>query len=499
MLYRRPSTRKSNNYNRDITVANVSGNFINGRWHNDGETFDNINPSDTSDVIGQYVAATPDDCEQAIASASAAQSDWGQSPLEQRKAVLDFIGNELIERSKELGRLLAREEGKPVAEGVGEVYRAGQFFQYYAAETLRQMGELASSVRPGIDVEVRREPVGVVGIITPWNFPTAIAAWKAAPALAFGNAVILKPAELVPASAWALTEIISRSGLPDGVFNLLMGSGRVVGEAMVGSAGIDAISFTGSVSTGRNIARRAIDNMTRVQLEMGSKNALVVLDDADLEIAVNCAINGAFFGTGQKCTASSRLIVQAGVHDQFVEKMIAATDALVVGNALAEGTQIGPVVDERQLKQNLDYLELGQAEGASLATGGERLTMDTDGFYMRPALFTDSTNAMRINREEIFGPICSVLKVADYDEALATSNDSEFGLTAGIVTSSLKHASHFKQHSESGCVMVNLPTAGTDYHVPFGGRKSSSYGPREQGQYAKEFYTTVKTSYVSAG
>jgi len=476
----------------------VHGNYIDGAWTADGDEFQSINPSDTSDVVGRFTGGSKADCEAAIAAARKGFPVWAATPLEQRKAALDFIGNELLERSEEIGRIVAREEGKPLAEGIGEVARSAQFFQYYGAEVLRQMGEIANSVRPGVEVDVMREPLGVIGVITPWNFPIAVAAWKIAPALAFGNSVVLKPAELVSVSAWVLAEIISRSGLPDGAFNLVMGSGSVIGEAMAKSADIDGISFTGSVSIGRRIARNAVDNMTRVQLEMGSKNALVVLNDADMDTAVQCAINGAFFGTGQKCTASSRLIVEAGIHDEFVERLLAATDALVVGNALDPATQIGPVVDERQLQQNLKYIEIGTNEGATLATGGNRLALETDGYYMRPAVFTDTSNSMQVNREEIFGPITSVIKVADYDEALATSNDSEFGLSAGIITTSLKHATHFKRHAESGCVMVNLPTAGTDYHVPFGGRKSSSYGPREQGQYAKEFYTTVKTSYVLA-
>lgn len=479
-------------------TSDVHGNLIAGEWSASDSHIENINPSDTSDVIGLYAMATDADCQRAISAARQAFGEWSLSALEQRKSALDFIGNELIERSKQIGELIAREEGKPLAEGVGEVYRSGQFFQYFAAETLRQMGEIAASVRPGIDVDVTREPVGVIGIITPWNFPVAVAAWKIAPALAFGNTVVLKPAELVPASAWALAEIISRSSLPAGAFNLVMGKGSVVGEVIALSKDVDAVSFTGSVGVGRHIAANAVESMKKVQLEMGSKNALVVLDDADIDVAVQCAINGAFFGTGQKCTASSRLIVQAGIHDRFVEAMVKATNALVVGHALEDGTQIGPVVDERQLQQDLDYIELAKQEGAVLAAGGERVNLDKAGFYLRPTLFTGTTNAMRVNREEIFGPIACVMKVADYAEALAISNDSDFGLTAGIVTTSLKHATHFKRHAESGCVMVNLPTAGTDYHVPFGGRKASSYGPREQGQYAKEFYTTVKTSYVLA-
>lgn len=470
-------------------------NYINGQWVDSSAVIENINPSDTSDVVGHYAKASSEDCLAAIAAANTAFEDWSQSGLEQRKQVLDFIGAELIARSGEIGEILAREEGKTRAEGVGEVYRSGQFFQYYGAEALRLMGENTQSVRPGVDVEVHREALGVIGIVTPWNFPMAVAAWKVAPALAYGNAVVLKPAELVPASAWILADIISRSGLPDGVFNLVMGSGREVGETLCTSADIQAVTFTGSVAVGRHIARNAIDNMARVQLEMGSKNALVVLDDADIDVAVSCAIAGGYFGTGQKCTASSRIIVQAGIHDEFVEKMTAAVSGLVVGHALGEGSQIGPVVDARQLEQNLEYMQIALDEGAHLVVGGERLRLDTEGFFMSPALFINTNNQMRINREEVFGPIACVIKVDSYEEALEVSNDSDFGLTSGIITNSLQYAGHFKRHSKSGCVMVNLPTAGTDYHVPFGGRKNSSYGAREQGQYAREFYTIIKTNY----
>ena len=470
-------------------------NYINGQWVASAAVIENINPSDTSDVVGHYAKASAEDCLTAIAAANAAFDGWSQSGLEQRKQILDFIGAELIARSGEIGEILAREEGKTRAEGVGEVHRSGQFFQYYGAEALRLMGENTQSVRPGVDVEVHREALGVIGIVTPWNFPMAVAAWKVAPALAYGNAVVLKPAELVPASAWILADIISRSGLPAGVFNLVMGSGRDVGETLCTSPDIQAVTFTGSVGVGRHIARNAIDNMARVQLEMGSKNALVVLDDADIDVAVNCALAGGYFGTGQKCTASSRIIVQSGIHDAFVEKLSTAVGKLVVGHALGEGSQIGPVVDARQLAQNLEYMQIAKDEGAQLVVGGERLQLDTEGYFMSPALFINTTNQMRINREEVFGPIACVIKVASYEEALEVSNDSDFGLTSGIITSSLKYAGHFKRHSKSGCVMVNLPTAGTDYHVPFGGRKNSSYGAREQGQYAREFYTIIKTNY----
>ena len=409
------------------------------------------------------------------------------------------IGDELMGRSDELGRLLSREEGKPLAEGRGEVYRAGQFFTYYAAEALRQIGDTADSVRPGVEIDVRREPVGTVAIVSPWNFPMATAAWKIAPALAFGNAVVWKPANLVPASAVALTEVIARQDIPVGLFSLVMGAGRTVGQALVDSGDVDAVSFTGSVPVGKGIAASAARNLTRVQLEMGSKNALAVMDDADLDLAVSLALGGAFGGTGQKCTASSRLVVHRAVHDEFVERLVAGARDLHVGHALEEGTQVGPVVSEEQLAANLDYVDVGRAEGAELAVGGERVERDTDGYYMSPGVFVNTTNDMRINVEEMFAPLAAVIRVDGYEQALSVVNDTRFGLTSGIVTTSLARATHFRRHARTGCVMVNLATAGTDYHVPFGGRGISSYGPREQGRYAIEFYTTVKTAYTAAG
>ncbi|MGB7285634.1 MAG: aldehyde dehydrogenase family protein [Salaquimonas sp.] len=480
-------------------MSTLNKNFIAGRWVAGVSEIENINPSDISDTIGKFAQASSEQLDQALMAAKKAQVEWAAFGLERRQSVLMAIGEELMERSAELGELLAREEGKPLAEGKGEVYRASQFFTYYAAECLRQIGDNADSVRPDIEVDVRREPIGTVAIISPWNFPTATASWKIAPALAFGNAVIWKPANLTPASAVALTEIIARQDIPDGLFNLVMGAGSEIGQKLVESTEVDAISFTGSVPVGKGIAASAIGNLTKIQLEMGSKNALVVMDDADIDLAVSLAVAGAFGGTGQKCTASSRLIVHEAVHDAFVEKLITSTKAMKVGHALSEGTQIGPVVSEQQLAANLEYIQIGQQEGAKLECGGERLKQDTDGFYMSPAVFTNSTNAMRINTEEMFAPIACVIKVASYQEALDTVNDTRFGLTSGIVTKSLSRASHFRRNARTGCVMVNLPTAGTDYHVPFGGRGDSSYGSREQGSYAAEFYTTVKTAYISSG
>ncbi|MBO1518087.1 aldehyde dehydrogenase family protein [Oceanisphaera pacifica] len=476
----------------------VFRNYIAGEWVEGPSSIANISPSDLSDVIGHYAQADVAQTQAAISAATQGQLEWEKSGLEQRYAVLMAIGDELIARKDELGKLLAREEGKTLPEGAGEIYRSGQFFHYYAAEVLRQMGETADSVRPGVDIETRREPVGVVGIITPWNFPTATGAWKIAPALAFGNAIVWKPANQVPASAWALTEIISRQQLPAGTFNLVMGPGAEVGDVLINSRGVNALTFTGSLETGRKVAMATAGNLVKCQLEMGSKNALIVLDDADLDNAVECAVGGAYGGTGQKCTASSRLIVTEGIHDRFVEAVIARMKKLVVGNPLTEGVHIGAVADARQMESNLKYLALAKAEGGNLAYGGDVITAETEGYYMQPALFTDTTNDMTINREEAFAPIACVIKVKDYNEALATLNDTNFGLTGGICTESLKYATDFKRNAKTGCVMVNLPTAGTDYHVPFGGRKDSSFGPREQGTYAKEFYTIVKTTYIRA-
>ncbi len=477
-------------------MAELHRNFIAGDWVGGTDASRNINPSDVSDVIGEYARADRAQADIAIAAARAAFPAWSMSSIQDRSNLLDAIGNAILARKDELGRLLAREEGKTLLEGVGEVARAGQIFKFFGGEALRLAGEKVASVRPGVEVEVTREPLGVIGIITPWNFPIAIPAWKIAPALCYGNCVVFKPADLVPGSAWALADIIVKAGVPPGVFNLVMGRGSIVGEAMIGDKRIDAISFTGSMSTGRAIAAKAIARMAKIQLEMGGKNPMVVLDDADLPTAVNCAVNGAFFSTGQRCTASSRLIVGTGIHDRFVAALGERLAKLKVDDALAPGTDIGPVVDETQLKQDLEYIGIGKSEGAKLAFGGEVLERPKKGYYLSPALLTGATNAMRSSREEIFGPVASVIRVKDYDEALAIANDTDFGLSAGIVTTSLKYASHFKRASQAGMIMVNLPTAGVDYHVPFGGRKASSYGPREQGRYAQEFFTVVKTAYT---
>jgi acyl-CoA reductase-like NAD-dependent aldehyde dehydrogenase len=475
-------------------------NLIAGEWREGPRVIRNINPSDTRDLIGEYAQADAAQAREAIAAAEQAFPAWSLSTPQQRFDILDAAGSEILARKAELGDLLAREEGKTLPEAIGEVARAGAIFKFFAGEALRTGGDVIPSVRPGVGVEVTREALGVVGLITPWNFPIAIPAWKLAPALAYGNTVVLKPAELVPGSAWALADILQRAGLPPGVFNLVMGPGSQVGQTLLEDPRVAAISFTGSAATGARVATACASRLARFQLEMGGKNPMVVLDDADLGVAVNAALNSGFFSTGQRCTASSRLIVTNGIHDRFVAALAERMQALKVDDARQAGTDIGPVVDDSQLSQDLEYIAIGEQEGAK-RIGGERVATSSagaPGFYLRPALFTETTPGMRINRDEIFGPVVSVIRAKDYEEALHLANDTPYGLSAGIATTSLKHATHFKRHSQAGMVMVNLPTAGVDYHVPFGGRKGSSYGPREQGRYAAEFYTTVKTAYTAA-
>lgn len=469
-------------------------NLINGEWVGSDESIANINPSNLNDRVGDFAAATLEHVRQAVAGARHALSAWSATTTQVRSDLLMKVALEMSARREELGELVSREAGKTKAEGIGEVVRAMQIFQFFSGEAVRYAGENLPSVRPGIGVQTSREPVGVVTIITPWNFPIAIAAWKLAPALAFGNTVVFKPSEETPAIAWELMKILERSGLPAGVVNMVNGRGPEIGAALIED--VDAISFTGSVRTGREIALRAIPSMIRIQLEMGGKNPLIVLDDADLNVAVECAVNGAFFSAGQRCTASSRLIVTDGIHDRFVEAVVKRMRSLKVGPALASGTEIGPVINQRQLDAIQNYIRIGKEEGAAMLEGGERIEGATPGFFLKPALMAGN-NSMRINREEVFGPFACVVRASDYDEALALANDTDYGLSSGICTSSHSAATHFRLNVKSGLTMVNLPTAGLDYHVPFGGRKASSYGPREQGKLAVEFYTVGKTAYVS--
>jgi acyl-CoA reductase-like NAD-dependent aldehyde dehydrogenase len=455
---------------------------------------ESLNPSDTSHVV----ALSPDDdgsaTEAAIAAASAAFPAWAGASPEVRSDILDRVGSLILERRETLGRLLALEEGKTLPEAIGEVARAGRIFKYFAGEALRRHGLTLDSTRPGIDAATFREPVGVFGLIAPWNFPIAIPAWKSAPALAFGNTVVLKPSELTPATASALADIIHEAGMPKGVFNMVFGR-AAAGGTLCRDPRVAGISFTGSQATGAAVLGLASARQARVQLEMGGKNPLLVLDDADLDRAVAVAMDGAFFATGQRCTASSRLIVTAGIHDRFVAALADRLAGLVVGPAIDPATKIGPLASQAQLEKALSYIEIARKEGATLAVGGETPSLATKGYYLTPALLTGTEQSMRINCEEVFGPVASVVRVKDYEEGLAVANAGSFGLSAGIMTNSLHHARHFQRQVRAGMVMVNLPTAGVDYHVPFGGTRSSSYGAREQGFAAVEFYTQQKTVY----
>ena len=471
--------------------------YIAGQWVAGQGGHADENPSNLAAPVGEYGVLDAAQVAQAVEAAAAALPAWSLTSPQQRFDILDAVGSEILARKEELGRLLAMEEGKTLPESIGEAARAGQIFKFFAGEALRIPGEKLASTRPGVDVEITREPVGVVGIIAPWNFPLAIPAWKIAPALAYGNTVVFKPAEIVPGCAWAIADILARAGVPAGVFNMVLGAGRVVGQSLITHDKLDALTFTGSVPTGNALLRQAAERGLKIQLEMGGKNPLVVLADADLDKAVECAVNGAFFSTGQRCTASSRLIVESRVYDEFIAKMQARLAKVKVGDPLEAGIDIGPVASKGQLDTDLSYIKAGRDEGAELLFGGEQVECATQGHFLAPTLFAAKQDH-RISREEIFGPVAAVIRADDYEQALGLANDTEFGLCAGICTTSLKYATHFKRHAQAGMVMVNLPTAGVDPHVPFGGRKASSYGPREQGRYAVEFYTTVKTAYTAA-
>ncbi|WP_224760711.1 aldehyde dehydrogenase family protein [Salinibacterium sp. ZJ450] len=480
------------------TTTTMHSNHIAGRWVDGSDSTSNINPSDTDDIIGHYARADAGQVTDAIGAAAEAFKGWSTTTGQERADILDTAGSEMRARQGELADLLAREEGKTITEARGEVDRTIRIIRYHAAQALMPAGEVVHSIRPGVKIDVVREPVGVVGVITPWNFPLAIPAWKIIPALAYGNTVVFKPADLVPASAWHLVDILVRAGLPDGVLNLTMGRGSVVGDAIARDPRVSALSFTGSVATGAHVLEAAQSHQARVQLEMGGKNPLIISDDADLDVAVSVAVDGSFGSTGQRCTAAERFIVDERIHDAFVEALAARMSKVVVGDARDPRTQMGPVVDARQLEQNQAALRRAEADAGEVI-GGELVEAPRPGFYMRPAAVVGTKQTDWINVEEVFGPVVSIVKSRDHDEAVALANDTEFGLSSGIVTTSLAKAADFQRRSKAGMVMVNVPTAGVDYHVPFGGRARSSFGTREQGTYAREFYTTVKTTYVGAG
>lgn len=473
----------------------ILSHYIGGEFTGASDALESLNPSDITDVVARFPDGGAADVDAAVAAAKVAQPGWADASPEVRSDLLEKVATALFARSAEIGELLAREEGKLRGEGIGETLRAARIFRYFAGEALRRHGLTLESTRPGLDVATYREALGVVGLITPWNFPIAIPAWKAAPAMAFGNTVVLKPANVTPAMAHVLAEVIHEAGIPAGVFNLVLGRGDV-GRAIVDHPDVTAVSFTGSQQVGGAVGLAAMKRGARVQMEMGGKNPLVVLNDADLDKAVAIAADGGFFQTGQRCTASSKVIVEDGIHDAFVAALAERAKGLKVGGALDPASQVGPASSESQFEQNMNYVRIACDEGGRLAGGGERVAADTQGYFMQPTVIADTAPDMRINTEEVFGPVVSTVRAKDYEEALALANAGNFGLSSGIVTQSLAKARHFRKNVKAGMVMINLPTAGVDYHVPFGGTRGSSYGPREQGFAAVEFYTQIKTVYT---
>jgi aldehyde dehydrogenase (NAD+) len=471
-------------------------NYICGEWKDSDEIAQNINPSDPSDMVCTFYKGSFSHVFDTINFATQAQKSWAKSSIALREEILKQIAEKLLANKDYYGQIIAREAGKPIKEAKDEVVKSAEFFNYFAAEAIRMKGVFMDSPRENVDIEVIHEPIGVIGVITPWNYPLAIAAWKIAPALAYGNSVILKPSSQTPAIAYILAKIIDSTPLPKGVFSLTYGKGGVIGKALSESKKVHGITFTGSVDVGRELAKRSIFSMTKLQLEMGSKNSLIVLDDANMNVAVEAAIKGAYNANGQKCTSCSKIIVTEGIYDEFLNAFKNKMESLIVGDAMDESSQIGPCIDKHQLDSNLNYIKLGIEEGATLVCGGEAIPSKTGGYFFSPALFINGNSKMRINQEEMFGAIACVIKVKDYDEAIEALNDTDFGLSGGIITNDLKKAMQFKHDAHIGNVMINLPTAGMDNHVPFGGRKDSSFGSREKSYTASDFYTTTKTVYI---
>lgn len=475
-------------------------NLIAGSWNAmpDREFFENRNPADHDDIVGLLPQATVEDTREAIAAARSALPGWSNMPAAARGAILEKTSQILSVRMDEIARILTREEGKTLAEAKGEVTRARDIFRYYAGEGWRYGGQVLPGSSDRELLYTRRESLGVVSIITPWNFPIAIPAWKIAPALIYGNTVVFKPAEDAPLTGLMLVEALVEAGLPAGVLNYLTGDGALIGTEMVSNAGVNGISFTGSHNVGSQIYGHAIKNMTRVQLEMGGKNGLVILKDADLNLAVDLTLKGGFGLTGQACTATSRVIVEEEIADEFAAALTSAAKNLVTGNGLKAGIQMGPAVNRSQLEIDQSYMDLGKTEGAKLLLGGS--VDDREGYYAQATIFDHVQPEMRIAQEEIFGPVVSIIRARDLDDAIEKTNRINFGLSAGVVTRNLTHAFAFANRVEAGVVKINEPTTGLALNAPFGGFKQSSANTfKEMGQAAMDFYTRTKTIYVDHG
>ena len=473
-------------------------NYIAGEWVDSDQTFENRNPANQDDLVGLFSKGTAADVLRAADAAQEAFSSWSKLPAPARGGMLYKVADILEKNLDSLAREMTREEGKTFPEAKGETMRSINIFRYFAGEGSRQPGHLVPSERPGVFMFAQRKPIGVVSQINPWNFPSAIPAWKLAPALIAGNTVLLKPASAAPLSAWRIVEACHEAGIPKGVVNFIAGSGGEVGNAMVEAEPVKAISFTGSCDVGNTIHAKASARRLRIQLEMGGKNPTIVLNDANLAEAVSSTVNASMFSTGQKCTATSRVIVEEGIYDEFVAALISAVQALKVGDGLEDGVQIGPVIDKSQLDTDLRYCEIAKEEGCTIECGGRILDEGplSKGFFFEPTVITGVDNSMRIAREEVFGPVLAVIKAKDFDEAMSIANDTEFGLSASIQTQNVSRVFDFINNIEAGLITVNLPSAGVEYQLPFGGTKGSSFGPKEQGPAALDFYSDWKTIYL---
>jgi len=475
-------------------------NFIAGEWveSTSGKTAENVNPADTSDVLGVVRLSTRGEARRAVEAASDAFRAWRATPAPTRGRIVARAARLMEDDRENLARLLTREEGKTVAESRGELQRAINVAEFCAGESRRMNGETIQSELPANFAYTLRQPHGVVACVTPWNFPVAIPVWKIAPALVAGNTVVFKPATVTPATAVRICEIFAEAGLPAGVLNLVLGSGSEAGDEIVNHAAVRAISFTGSNGVGLKLYEQAARRGAKVQCEMGGKNPVVVLEDADLALAVESTAQGAFGSTGQRCTATSRAVVVDEIADAFVERIVARAESLRVGDGAAEGTDVGPIVDEGQFKSVLQYIDIGREDGAELLCGGTVPDGDSQakGYFVRPAVFDRVTPDMRIAREEIFGPVLSVLRVRDFEEALRVANDSEYGLSSSVFTHDAARIFRFVDEIETGMTHVNSPTTGGEAHVPFGGSKATGIGEREQGSTALDFYTELKVVYV---
>ena len=472
-------------------------NYINGEWV-DGPTFENRNPANTDEVVGLFVKGTAADVDRAADAAQAAFLKWSTMPGPARGALLFKVADILEKKFDQLGEEMCREEGKTLPEAKGEVRRAINIFRYFGSEGSRLPGHLVPSERDRVHMFAIRKPIGVVGLITPWNFPIAIPAWKLAPALVCGNTVIIKPASVSPLSAWRLVEACHEAGIPPGVVNFIAGSGGTIGGALVNAKPVKAISFTGSVEIGNWVHTEGSKRHLRLQLEMGGKNPTIVLADCDFNAAVENVVNAAFFSTGQKCTATSRAIVEAPIYDKFVAALVERTKKLKVGNGMEAGIDIGPAVDEGQLETDLKYIAIGRKENGEPLCGGNRLTGGAydKGYFVEPTVFADVKEGDTLAKEEVFGPVLAIMKANDPADALRMANNTEFGLSASIQTTNISRVFEFVYGCEAGLLTVNLPSAGVEYQLPFGGTKDSSFGPKEQGPAAMDFYSDYKTVYL---